>query len=127
MCDEWLNSKESFFEWAKANGYDKSLVLDKDIGSALLGIEPPIYSPETCAFVTRSLNNSSRKEISSNNTSGYKGVTFVKGDNRYKAQIMINGKTIYIKQSVDKLVCAKAYNKYIDDHNLPHTKNTLGE
>ena len=53
VCDEWRNSKDSFVNWALANGYEEGLDLDKDILSRKLGIGPAIYSPDTCCFVSR--------------------------------------------------------------------------
>jgi hypothetical protein len=46
--------------------------------------------------------NQHNKKISKNNTTGFKGVTFCKKLNKYKAQIMIGGKYKYIG-SFDKL------------------------
>lgn len=45
ICKQWENSFESFWEWAKNNGYDDSLTLDRidnDDG----------YYPENCKFST---------------------------------------------------------------------------
>ncbi len=50
VCDEWKDSFEAFRDWAMSNGYKEGLSLDKDVGSAKLGLEIPIYSPETCVF-----------------------------------------------------------------------------
>lgn len=52
VCEEW-ESFDNFFKWAIANGWKEGLHLDKDIDST--GI--PIYSPQTCRFVTQRENN----------------------------------------------------------------------
>ena len=57
MCDEWKNDPKAFIEWCKANGWSSDKVIDKDIKSAQLGINPPIYSPETVTFVTTQENS----------------------------------------------------------------------
>lgn len=64
VCSEWLESYDAFADWALANGYEDGLELDKDILSAKLGINPPIYSPHTCMFITTRdnvLNSTSTK------------------------------------------------------------------
>lgn len=52
VCDEWLNY-QNFAKWALYNGYSPELFLDKDLcekGNKL-------YSPSTCCFVPKDLNN----------------------------------------------------------------------
>lgn len=63
VCKEWLDSPEAFFKWAQENGYEKGLQIDKDELSHKLGIEPPIYSPETCQFVTPQRNRIITEEL----------------------------------------------------------------
>jgi len=58
ICPEWLNSSDKFIQWSLSNGYKKGLQLDKDILSKKLGINPPVYSPETCMFITPQKNQS---------------------------------------------------------------------
>ena len=52
MADEWKDDPIAFITWCKANGWNNTLVIDKDIKSAQLGICPPIYAPHTLSFVT---------------------------------------------------------------------------
>lgn len=50
ICDEWLENPRKFCEWAKVNGYQKGLHIDRidtDRG----------YSPDNCRFVTPKINN----------------------------------------------------------------------
>ncbi len=46
-------------------------------------------------FATRSQNNSNRRMFK-NNTTGAKGVDFVKESNKYRARIQSNGRSIYL-------------------------------
>ena len=61
ICDEWLNSFDSFYSWAMFNGYDVSLQLDKDILCKANNIEPKIYSPSTCQWVSQNINSNNRE------------------------------------------------------------------
>lgn len=51
--------------------------------------------------------------------SSYNGVTFDKNWNKYKTVIRHNNKDIRIHSSTNEIECAKAYDKYIVDNNIP--------
>lgn len=61
VCDEWKNNPGKFVEWAIQNGWAKGLDIDKDIKAKELGLDPLLYSPEMCQFVTRRHNLSERR------------------------------------------------------------------
>lgn len=79
VCDEWL-CFQKFCKWMDGN-YIKGWCLDKD----LLSKDSKIYSPETCVFVPKYVNNFLTNK-QKNNKSGYPGVSLVKS-NRYIAKI----------------------------------------
>jgi len=54
VCEEWRYSFENYKFWALANGYEDGLEIDKDKLSSHLKV--PIYSPDTCCFLTRKDN-----------------------------------------------------------------------
>lgn len=56
VCKEWLTDINSFYNWSINNGWEPGLSLDKDELSNKLGINPPIYSPNTCQWVKKSYN-----------------------------------------------------------------------
>ena len=60
VCEEWKQSYIKFKEWALSNGYKNNLVLDKDILCENLKINPKIYSPDTCMWITLSENSKER-------------------------------------------------------------------
>lgn len=60
VCDEWRNDFMAFYNWAISNGWKKGLQLDKDIKAIFAGVEPLLYSPEYCSFVTNKENNQYR-------------------------------------------------------------------
>ena len=53
VCDEWKDNYQAFKEWSLSNGYTDELELDKDRLCRELGIEPKIYSPNTCEWVNK--------------------------------------------------------------------------
>lgn len=53
---DWKDNSELFIKWCLENGWNKELVVDKDIKSRELGISPTIYSPETISFITTQQN-----------------------------------------------------------------------
>lgn len=55
ICDEWLNDSATFVEWAKANGYEPGLTIDRIDSDGN-------YEPSNCRWITRS-ENSSRAAI----------------------------------------------------------------
>jgi hypothetical protein len=54
LCDEWLASVRSFYDWAISNGWKKGLSIDRIDSNKN-------YCPENCCFITTSEN--SRKRI----------------------------------------------------------------
>lgn len=55
VCDEWLNNRNLFFEWALNNGYNEELTIerkDNDLG----------YSPENCTFITKEMQYKNKRQ-----------------------------------------------------------------
>lgn len=50
VCDEWLNSFITFYEWAMKNGYDKNKSIDRIDSNK-------DYSPDNCKWSTRKEQN----------------------------------------------------------------------
>ena len=57
VCPEWKDNPEAFVEWAIASGWQKGLVLDKDMLCEAKGVNPKVYSPDTCQWITRGQNS----------------------------------------------------------------------
>ena len=68
ICDEWLESPKSFFEWALQNGYKEGLVIDrKDVHGN--------YTPENCQFITHAENCApDKRRIRITNRSGERNI-----------------------------------------------------
>ena len=81
------------------------------------------YEPSNCRWVDNFVQARNTRKLPKNNTSGYRGVSFKKDKSKWMAIIGVDKKKInigYFKTAEDGAV---AYDKYIIDNNLEHTKN----
>lgn len=84
VCEEWLNF-QNFAQWCEDN-YTESFVLDKDI----LFKGNKVYSPTTCCFVPRKVNNLFiRRKLGR----GVYPIGVTKPIIGFKAELTISGKT----------------------------------
>ena len=109
ICEEWLDI-HNFYDWAMDNGYSEGLSIDRIDNDGN-------YEPSNCRWTTRTIQTRNQR-IYKNNTSGYKGVSYHKGNNKYQAQIVVNKKSIYIGTFPTAVEGAIAYNNYIIENNL---------
>lgn len=65
ICDSWRNSYECFRDWAKTNGYEENLTIDRIDGSKG-------YFPDNCRWVTVKAQNNN---LRTNRKITYKGET----------------------------------------------------
>jgi len=115
VCEDW-KTFDIFKSWALDNGYKDNLSIDRENNDGN-------YEPLNCRWANRGTQNSNTRKLRSNNTSGYRGVVWNNTNGTWRSRIGINKKYYEIGSFKSKLECAKAYDKYIDDNNLEHTKN----
>ena len=109
ICEEWLDI-HNFYNWALSNGYSDELSIDRIDNDGN-------YCPENCRWVTPTIQIRNQR-IRKNNTSGYKGVCYRKGNNIYTAQIGVNKNYIYLGSFLTAVEAGVAYNNYIIENNL---------
>ena len=114
ICDEWKNDFKSFYDWSLANGYKKELTIDRMNNNGN-------YEPINCRWVYRNIQNRNRRKIFKHNTSGYKGVS--RKQTKWRAVIGDNNKSVHIGMFNSAIEAAKAYDQYVIDNNLEHTRN----
>ena len=85
VCNEWKNNSKAFIEWALPL-WKKGLQIDRKNNEGN-------YEPSNCKFVTHKENMQNQGLLRSNNTSGYRGVSF---NGKWVARIMINNKNRYL-------------------------------
>ena len=111
ICDEWKDV-QNFYNWAITNGYeeDKGLSIDRINNEGN-------YCPENCRWTTQTIQSRNTR-IHKSNKSGYRGVCYNKGKNKYIAQICVNHKVIHLGCFKTAVEGAIAYNNYIIENNL---------
>lgn len=83
VCKEWINSFDTFFDWALKNRYKENLTIDR--------INPLLpYEPNNCRWADYFVQEQN-KGLYKNNTTGYTGVCNYK--HGYRAYITRFGKT----------------------------------
>ena len=114
ICDEWLNSYESFCKWADNNGYKKGLTIDR--------INPGgNYEPNNCRWVTKT-DQRENKHIQKNNTSGVCGVSFQKNTSKWFSYINQNGNRINCGYYETIEQAKNARDKKLKELNLNYTR-----
>ena len=109
ICEDWLDI-HNFYDWAISNGYSDELSIDRIDNDGN-------YEPSNCRWTTKIIQARNTR-IPKNNTSGYKGVSFKKGNNKFIAQICVNYRKIYLGSFSTVIDGAVAYNNYIIENNL---------
>lgn len=113
VCDEWHNM-ENFIK-DMFSSYAEGLTIDRiDVDGD--------YEPNNCRWTSREIQQRN-KRIYKNNKSGHNGVCWHKIANKWMVGIKVNNKKIHLGYFDNVQDGALAYDKYIIDNNLEHTKN----
>ena len=115
VCDEWLKSYESFRDWALKNGYEDNLTIDRKNND-------DNYKPNNCRWAN-SFTQAQNKRKMKNNTSGFKGVSFRKDSEKWRARIHIEKETIQLGSFDYAYTAGYIYDSYVIRHNLEHIRN----
>ena len=110
VCEEW-HSYANFQKWFNEN-YINNFHLDKDL--LQIGVENKVYSPSTCLFLPRKINNFIINK-NTNNTSGFRGINSSKYNTwRAECSDFTTGKNKYLgafKNIDDAVSCYINYKK----------------
>lgn len=108
VCAEWTNNFRKFIEWALPL-WSEDLQIDRKDNDG-------DYCPKNCHFITNEENQLNKRLLQSNNTSGYKGVSYKKNSKKWIVQIMINNKNKYLGLFNSAKEAALVYNNAITDN-----------
>jgi hypothetical protein len=114
VCDRWL-VLENFIEDMYPT-YEKGLSIDRIENNGN-------YEPNNCRWTTQEIQTRNTRAISTKNSSGYRGVSYTTSRTKWKAQIMISSKRVFLGSFDSALEAAIAYDTYVITNNLEHTIN----
>lgn len=117
VCEEWRHDPKAFIEWALEHGWERGLVIDKDILCDKLNISPKVYSPNTVIFIPEILNLAF-----SNNRNNYGRHPNIKLSIEQCNSLLNKYDTGYSKTALSKEygICYSSVRKIIDKRE--HTK-----
>ena len=111
VCDRWLDVRN--FVEDMYPSYQEGLSIDRiDVNGD--------YEPANCRWTTNSIQIQNTRDLKSNNTSGYRGVSWHKRDKIWGTSITLEGKAIYLGGFETALEAGKAYERYVRLNNLEH-------
>lgn len=113
VCKEWDTSFDNFYVWAYGSGYTFGLTIDRKDNDGN-------YEPSNCRWVTQEVQARNTRELRSHNTSGYRGVSFHKGTDKWQANICVGYNQVYLGLFNTAEEASEAYKKYVKDNQLDH-------
>jgi len=114
VCDRWINVA-NFIE-DMYHSFEDGLSIDRRNNDGN-------YEPSNCRWVTKEVQTRNTRKLHKHNTSGYRGITYMSSRKKWKAQIKIFGVSKHLGLFLTKEDAAKAYDSYVVENNLEHTKN----
>lgn len=116
ICEEWKNDFLSFFNWSLENGYSEGLSIDRINNDGN-------YAPDNCRWTNRTIQRRNSRKIVSTNKSGFRGVSKYKNSNLWISKIGMPGTIKLLGYFKCRLAAAYAYDNYVVENNLEHTRN----
>jgi hypothetical protein len=121
ICAEWYNNFITFYNWSLSHGYSIGLLIDREDNNKY-------YSPDNCRWVTSIISNENTRLLRDTNTSGYRGVSYIKTGKRMKrwvAEIHSEGEKYRLGYHLTAESAAQAYNDFVIAHGTAHPLNII--
>lgn len=116
VCSQWVDDFNVFYKWSLKNGFKENLSIDRENNDLN-------YTPKNCRWTTREVQSRNTRILSSNNKTGFRGVSFDKDRCIYVSKITVSLKSITIGYGASSLECAIEYDRFVRKNNLEHTLN----
>ena len=116
VCESWYDVKTFIDDMYPS--YIEGLSIDRinnDLG----------YNKDNCRWTTKSVQTRNTRKLYAHNTTGYRGVGLHKASHKYRAIIKVNSNRIHLGLFITAIEAAKAYDEYVIDNNLEHTRNFI--
>lgn len=118
VCDDWLTSNEKFFGWAKENGYEDGLTLERENNS-------DGYTPSNCVWVKRYTQAQNQRRLKRELPIG--ATWHGRKTKKIRVQITSNGERHSLGVFSTKIEAAEAYNNFCIMNKTRHTLNKIEE
>lgn len=116
VCNDWKDNFIAFKDWALQNGYKDNLSIDRINNDGN-------YEPSNCRWTTQKVQARNTTLYRKTNTGGKRGVFKVK--DKYISKITVDNKSFHLGTFDDIESATLAYNNYITENNLEHTRNKI--
>ena len=113
VCEDWLNIENFINDMYPS--FEEGLSIDRIDSNGN-------YCKENCRWATNGVQSRNVRKRKDNST-GYKGVMLRKDSGKYRAVISVNKRKINLGNFKTAIEAAMAYDKYIIENNLEHTRN----
>ena len=112
VCNEWLDINNFINDMYPS--YKEGLTIDRIDSNGN-------YEKANCRWANKNTQSRNTRLLQTNNSTGYRGVS--KKGNRYVSRVGVNTKIINLGCYNTALDAAKAYDQYVIDNNLEHSRN----
>lgn len=118
ICDEWLEDRTKFFEWALNNGVSADLEIDRVDNDG-------DYTPSNCRFITREENQKNMRKLQDRRHTkyGFFGVKPVNKSKLWSASFTYKGKTHIAGSASTPREAAVLHDAYVILHKLDRKLN----
>jgi len=120
VCSGWKDDFKLFYDWAMANGYEHGLWIDRRDNERG-------YAPDNCRFVTPMVSCQNTRLLRPRNTTGYRGIYWVKRKERWASRVGYQNKSIYLGSYKTKEEAAHAYDAKVVELGSEHPLNFPAE
>lgn len=114
VCERWLNVANFIEDMYPSYQYGLSIDRINVNGN---------YEPDNCRWADKRTQTRNTRKLVSKNTTGYRGINI--SGKKYISRISTDNGRVYLGIFETAIEAAKAYDQYVIDNNLQHTRNFI--